>query len=274
MTMGMNKHFYLRLAVIAAALLAAPGQASAQNVGETIGEAYDLKSNELLYRETHCVSSDTAAREVIYRNHEGRLLARKLLDYSSGATTPSFVQHNLYSRELIEVALKDDNLTMTVQEIGNPEPKKALSTQTDEKLPVVIDAGFDVFVRDHWETLVAGDKKYFLFPFAERSSLVELRIGPTSCSYDNETDQCFRLDLSNWFLRMLVAPIELGYDVESKRLARYRGLSNIGDENGNGQVVDIQYRYRDLPQRACRIADQPLTDERLRVSLSPDDAES
>ena len=75
----------------------------------------------------------------------------------------------------------------------------------------IIDAGFDEFVRNHWDSLVAGEKKRFLFPFAERDSLVELRIKPAACNYPTETDQCFKLELSNWFVRMLVKPIELGF---------------------------------------------------------------
>ena len=52
-------------------------------------------------------------------------------------------------------------------------------------------------------------------------------------------------------------PIELGYDAELKRLVRYRGLSNIGDGKGQGQVVDIRYRYEDLPQEACDLEPVP-----------------
>ena len=48
---------------------------------------------------------------------------------------------------------------------------------------------------------------------------------------------------------MVVKPIELGYDPELRRLTRFRGLSNIGDENGNGLVVDIKYDYQDIPRR-------------------------
>ena len=222
-----------------------------QGMLQTVGEAYDLKSDELLYRETHCVSGDRSARQVTYENDEGRMIARKVVDYRSGQTTPSFVQHNLYSREMIEVALGDDGIRMSVRDSDGDQLKKTSTAQPEAGLPVVIDAGFDVFVRNNWEDLVAGEKKRFLFPFADRSSLVELRIRAAQCSYAGDSDQCFKLELSNWFLRIVVAPIELGYDAETRQLARYRGLSNIGDENGDGLVVDIKYNYQDL---SCRKA--------------------
>ena len=83
-----------------------------------------------------------------------------------------------------------------------------------------------------------------------------MRIKPAACNYQTETDQCFKLELSNWFVRMLVNPIELGYDPELRRLTRYRGSSNIGDGKGNGLVVDIRYDYQDVPAQACSVNDQ------------------
>ncbi len=59
---------------------------------------------------------------------------------------------------------------------------------------------------------------------------------------------------------MLADPIELGYDAADRRLTRYRGLSNIGDGSGNGQVVDIRYEYDDIPSQACAIPGQTLSD--------------
>jgi hypothetical protein len=65
--------------------------------------------------------------------------------------------------------------------------------------------------------------------------------------------------MNNWLLRMLVAPIELGYDAKLKRLTRYRWLSNIGDGKGEGLVVDIRYNYQDVPAMACGVNDLKLT---------------
>ena len=152
---------------------------------------------------------------------------------------------------------------------GEAEPKKVKTTQPRAKLPVVIDAGFDGFVRENWDELVAGQSKAFQFPFADRSTLMTLRIGPVSCSYESENDQCFRLELSNWFLRLLAAPIELGYDADSRLLTRYRGLSNIGDGSGNGLVVDIRYRYGDIPERVCREDRSKITDRLDQLEVLP-----
>lgn len=258
MTIGIKMKHFLHLLLALTALATAPGTYATESSGRAIGEARDLKTDEFLYREIYCANGNPDEMEVIYRNDEGNLLARKLLDYSSGRTTPSFVQQNFYSSEVIEVGLTAGNVTMTVVDAANSETKKASSTRTDGQVPVVIDAGFDEYVRNNWDSLLAGDKHSFLFPFAERDKLVELRIKKSACTYPSGTHQCFRLELSNWFIRMLVSPIELGYDPELQRLMRYRGLSNIGDGKGNGSVVDIRYDYQEIPERACSISDQAL----------------
>ncbi len=243
-----------------AALLTLPGAVWAQPVGQTVGEAYDLSSDELLYRETHCLVADAGTRDVIYQNDAGDLIAHKRVNYASGEFTPSFVQQNFYSRQRIEVAMDEGRVHMAVLDEANPDAAEISSDAPDADVQVVIDAGFDPFVRNHWDELVGGEIKKFAFPFAARSSLIDLRIRGYSCSYETETDQCFRLELSNWFLRLLADPIELGYDATERRLTRYRGLSNIGDGEGNGQVVDIRYQYDDIPAQACAIPIQILSD--------------
>ena len=232
--------------------------------GEVVGEAYDLESGELLYRETHCVSQDRLERKVLYRDGDDRLIAIKKLDYRSGAMTPSFEQHNLYSSESIEVAMSDRDLTMTVRDATREAPLKTASARAGEQAPLVIDAGFDPFIRANWDSLVKGEKLEFQFPVADRTDLVQLRLRSQSCSYDSQNQQCFRLELANWLLRMLVAPVELGYDAEARQLSRYRGLSNIGDENGDGQVVDIRYDYEQVPPMACHAVEQLLTENSFR----------
>ena len=245
----MKRFLQLWTAVCLLALVG--GAQSSERMTQTTSEAFDLESGELLYREVHCVNADVTEREVFYKAPDGELLARKLVDYRSGATTPSFEQQNFYSNETIRVGLEAGQVNMVIVDNDSQQTRSQSAVKPGDKLPVVIDAGFDEFVREHWDQLVAGEKLEFQFPFADRETLVELRIGPLACSYETSTDQCFRLDLANWFFRLLVAPIELGYDREDRQLVRYRGLSNIGDGNGNGLVVDLRYDYKNAPGTSC-----------------------
>lgn len=217
-----------------------------------VGNAYELDGSDLLYTETHCKINNRAS-EVFYQSSDGKLIAHKALDYQSGSYTPSFVQHNLQSNEKVQVSFDEQSVLMSIKGANDKEQQDKHSITDISSKPVVIDAGFDQFVRRNWDELVAGKSMQFQFPLASRSTMISLQIAPSSCQYETETDQCFTLEASSWFFRMLSSPIELGYDAKLVRLNRFRGLSNINDENGNGLIVDIKYRYPETVGEACQI---------------------
>ncbi len=241
--------FRLILLLLLPALQNAVANQSAEYV---VGDAFGLKSNDYLYRETHC-GIDELTSEVIYQQRDGTLIAHKTLDFQSGPTTPSFVQHGIQANEKIKVSFEQQAVSMSVINSAGKELENSHSVVDVEVTPLVIDAGFDGFVRANWEGLVSGETRRFQFPLASRASLISLQVKSSTCSYETDTDLCFTLEPANWFFRMLASPIELGYDANLARLTRYRGLSNINDENGKGLVVDIRYRYQPTPGTACSI---------------------
>ena len=234
------------------------GEASQTDV-HVVGEAFGLKNAEFMYLETHCKRQHKMDGEVFYQRQDGSLIARKLLDFRSGKLTPSFVQHNIQANEKISISYDQTEVSMSVISNGKEQLDKKIPIAKGASLPIVIDAGFDTFIRDNWDKLDSGETRWFLFPLASRSRLISLRVRPATCSYETEADRCFKLEPSNWLFRMLAAPIELGYDASKVRLTRYRGLSNINDENGDGMVVDIRYSYEDKPGLACSVGTHSLT---------------
>ena len=217
-----------------------------------VGNAYELDGSNLLYTETHCKINNRAS-EVFYQSGDGKLIAHKALDYQSGSYTPSFVQHNLQSKEKVKVSFDEQSVFMSMTGPDDSEQEDKHSVTDTARKPVVIDAGFDQFVRRNWDSLVSGKSMEFQFPLASRSTMISLQISPSSCRYETETDQCFTLEAASWMFRLLSSPIELGYDEKLVRLTRFRGLSNINDENGNGLIVDIKYQHPVSVGEACQI---------------------
>jgi hypothetical protein len=241
-----------RRPLLALCLLALIHQAHARPlVAQTIGEAFDQNTNELLYSETHCVSQDALTREVLYRNTEEQLIAYKVLRYDSGPMTPSFEQRNLYSNEIVAIEWQRGTILVTSGEDIADGKTRSVSLLPRAESPIVIDAGFDAFVIGNWDSLVGGREKRFQFPVAALEAMVELRIESAPCSYDTQTDQCFTLEVDNWLIRMVADAIELGYNSQLRRLTRFRGVSNISDVSGASLVVDIHYRYQYLAALQC-----------------------
>ena len=107
----------------------------------------------------------------------------------------------------------------------------------------MVDAGFDNYVRQRWTELMGADPVRFPFLVAGRDSPLAMRAGPDRQSECNPAQLCLQVELDSWLLRMLVAPITLTYDRESRRLLRFKGISNLKDAAGNSQSVDIRYQY-------------------------------
>jgi hypothetical protein len=219
-----------------------------------IGDAYDVDEQQLLYREYHFYSEDLLDHKVIYKNPEGQELAVKTLNYRSGLSTPSFIQKSFIYPQSLSVSMQDKQLFFEYISVDDQLEKKQLKA----KQPLVIDAGFDNYIRMNWDDLIVGNAVDFYFPAVARLSLFKLRLKGQECSYASDDDQCFVINSANWFISLVLAPIELGYDKKTQKLSRFRGLANLTDEAGKGLEVDIKYNY----QLSCEI-DTPCTNVAL-----------
>ena len=231
----------------------------------SVGEAFAIDSEELLYRETHCQSDDKLKRDVLYKNPDGEPIAYKSIDYRNGFSTPSFKQTNFQTSEETKVTVDKNMVTLSFTDVNREQTQKTFEKNAFSDLPMVIDAGFDAYIRENWDSLVSGEEQQFQFPLVTRTALIELQVSASSCSFESENSQCFTLEMSNWLYRMLADPIELGYDLSEKHLIRYRGLANIEDENGKGLDVDIRYYYRDLPQQSCVLDEKALVSQKALI---------
>jgi hypothetical protein len=225
-------------------LLSPPLSHSVDHLYElVVGDATGLQSGENLYKEVHCGAENELPSDVYYQSSDGVLIAHKALNYKSGRTTPSFFQTDTLNEGKVAVNFDQKALVMSIIDGDGTERNRQYKVSALEKTPIVIDAGFDVFIRDNWQTLLSGQILFFQFPLVSRFQLISLQVKKSLCEYEANTDQCFTLEPSNWLFRMLASPIELGYDSTLRRLNRYRGLSNINKANGDDLVVDIKYQY-------------------------------
>jgi hypothetical protein len=246
MKYSMNKKVkFIQLSALLFLLTPLLSHSADQFYEQVVGEATELQSGESLYKEIHCGAASELPSDVYYQSSDGALIAHKTLDYQSGPTTPSFTLNYALNQEKVTVQFDQETLMMAKTARDGAESDRQYQVSALDEIPIVIDAGFDVFIRDNWQNLVSGEAKVFQFPLVSRFQLISLRVNKSFCQYETKTDQCFALEPANWLFRMLASPIELGYDSTLMRLNRYRGLSNINDTNGDGLVVDIKYQYRE-----------------------------
>lgn len=187
-----------------------------------VGNAYDRDSKELLYSEYHYCSIDALQCKVEYQDGASEPITHKILDY----------RRSLNSPELFVKAYREE------------EDQRFAVSDTED---LVVDAGFDNFVRSQWENLAGGAAVVFPFqplgfdkPLTMRASERNTKRSELECS---ESKLCLTVRVDSWFLGLIASPIELVYSRGDRRLLSFSGVSNIRGTRGEPLYVDINYRY-------------------------------
>lgn len=211
-----------------------PSVVSAQNF---VGYAYDIETKKLAYTEHHQYMSETS-HKVIYKEVDGKKFAEKTIDYQGGFTSPSIEQTNNRNGEHIKIVKKDNKLWVEYKE----NAKQAVDLEELNVTPsLVVDAGFDHFINQQWNTLVQG--KELVVDYLVPSSLAAYQLSIQQYDCDNEQQYCFTISASNFFISMFADQLRLSYDRSTRKLISFQGRSNICDENGDYQDVLITYDY-------------------------------
>lgn len=202
---------------IGLALFVCKGEAAESNA---LGRAFDQETGNFLYSEHHSCSEGALECSVEYRDDSGALIVHKELDYRGSLYGPALRIRD-YRRET------------------------TLVVEPTEQRDVVVDAGFDNFVRSQWSSLSTGESVKFPFlvvGFDKPLNMIAKVDNSKPCS---DRELCLEVSLDSWFLGLLAKPISLVYSIEEKKLLRYQGISNIRNEEGDALSVDIYYRYGD-----------------------------
>jgi hypothetical protein len=185
---------------------------------DVVGEAVDPKTGETLYLEYYYCTDDALKCSVVYLRPNQELIASKQLDYEPSLKAPELTFRDFRTDRELSISPPDQD--------------------------VVVDAGFDNFVRLQWQDLMAGEEVVFPFRLVNREKPLTMRASREDgeCA---DGQLCLQVRLDSWLLGALVDPIELIYDRGSQRLRRFQGISNLKSDEGRSQKVEIRYQYAD-----------------------------
>jgi hypothetical protein len=209
---------------------------------QVIGEASDLKTKELRYREYHYYSDTGLEHRVIYKEPSGETIADKSLNYNSGLSEPTVEQQNTLCGEYFQVRPTENNKRLQISyraEEGNRTREKTINRPDD----VVIDAGFNHYVRQKWDDLVSGKTVEFSYLAPSRLRTYSFKAEAVRCEGDKDSTSCFIIAPDVWYLNIALDPIVLTYDNSSRELISFAGLGNIADKKCDYMAVNIHYTY-------------------------------
>lgn len=198
------------------------------------GIAYHSEDGAPAYREIHYLLGDE--RFVVYTCPDGQPFARKTIREGADAQAPDF-------------SMLDARWGYREGVRGSGESREAFVQRTPEQaeksapldLPPdgVIDAGFDAYVRGHWDALARGDTLRFKFLVPSKRTFYAFDLSRIDSASD-ATRLTLRLALGTWYA-FLAPHIDVTYDRSSRRLLRFAGMSNIRDAQLKNLDVRIEF---------------------------------
>lgn len=201
------------------------------------GAAYASDSDTLLYRETHFLRAGAGGLEhiVLFRCPNGRPFARKVSRDDGDAQAPDFEMTDARLGYREGVRRIDGRREVYVQRsAAQPEQSAILQVPADG----VIDMGFEVFARHHWDELQRDDTLRLNFLVPSRRTFYAFKVNRIAADAKAGT-VTFRLAVSSW-VAFLLPHIDVTYEVATRRLVRYVGLSNVRDLNGKNYRVHYE----------------------------------
>ena len=231
--------------VACAVLLLAPALAAAKaEVRFEQGKAWDPGRTRLMYTESHWTTSENNVlknRTVVYRCADGTPFARKEINYTRSALAPEFSFNDV--RFNYQEGLRWQN--------DRPELWFVRDSRRQQKLlgnsgTLVADAGFDVFVKNQWPALSAARRQSLQFAVPSRLTSYGFNLQRiNSLPFNKEPAQSFKLSIDGW-LGFIAPNLEITYSRNTKRLLRFKGLSNILNNQGEKPVIArIEFPLRD-----------------------------
>lgn len=204
--------------------------------------AYAPESNTLLYSEEHretWASGKMLASKVRYYGPNKHLLAEKTIDFRKNRLAPDFVLNDFRDGYQEGATLAGNRIKVVARRNGDqPLKQKKLKVPA----PVVVDGGFNEYVLQHWDALLAGQRLQFHFVAPIEQDYFTFTIKRKQLqSVEGRTHLQLEMKPDSSLVRLFVAPVLLTYDVADRHLLRFEGMTNLNNEQGKSTIARLVY---------------------------------
>ena len=218
-----------------------------------VGEAYDLDSGQLIYREHHAFEykdGELSTALVQYRRADGELIGEKTLNFEPDLYLPAF-RTSLYEKRYIEGLRHVGDGQVELFRRG-PGDDKDDTKRIRRRSQMAGDAGFNTYVFSRFDELLSGEA--ITFHFAAPNRLMDVKFKAQRIE-DGEVEGMpvvrFKVAIAS-LLSLFLDPLILAYDPETRHLIEYRGLSNVRDESG--ELYEVRIVYPELIRKPGALA--------------------
>ncbi len=208
------------------------------------GKATDLKTGKFVYSDHHKEFFRNGKHDysdIEYKDNTGKVFGKKRIEFYNNPLVPTFETEDFRDGYTEGAVVKGRSVRLYFKrKKEDPIEEKTI----EPNLPAVMDGGFDHFVKENWDELYA--EKRMGFRFLAPVQLDDYKFAVDFIKKDKWKDRdalYLKLEVDNFVLKRVVNPFFLVYDIKTRRILQFEGLSNINDENGKSLRVKITYDY-------------------------------
>ena len=195
---------------------------------------------ELEFMEEHIVEyqgEQIVASKTIYYDADFNKIGEQVSDFEHGPQFGSYEFIDERLQYLDGARVMPNQILIYCQDTGGGNIKKK-SLRRDSRQ--IVGQGFHQFIVANLDSLVQDEVISAKLVLPAQLDQFDIRISKHQIA-DNRIH--VRIDLNNWFLRLFTPHLEAEYDLTTRRLISYRGLSMIADKAGKTMEVAVFYDY-------------------------------
>lgn len=207
------------------------------------GSAIESESKKPIYDESHQVEYDgQLVKKVIttYTNSSGKEIAKLTSIFNSNSQLPDteFIDLRTGNKEL--TSLKGNDYKITTISSAGKKKEGTLSVKDN----LVCGQGYHNYIIKNLDSFKLNEKRElkFIIPSMRDYFTFDLTyLG--ALNKDNQDEVTFRLDITNWILKMFADKIQVTYSKKDKVLLRYEGLTNLQNDKGDNYDAILTYSF-------------------------------
>lgn len=195
---------------------------------------------ELEFLEEHIVKyeNDRIAKiKTIYYDAGLKKIGEQVSDFSHGPQFGSYDFKDERLRYHDGARVMSDQILIYCKEAPEAGIKEKYLRKDSNQ---IVGQGFHQFIVTNLDSLVQGAIISAKLVLPAHMDQFDIRIYKRKI--ENGRIQ-IQIELDNWFLRLFTPHLEAEYDLSSRRLLYYRGLSMISDLSGKTVEVEVSYDY-------------------------------
>ena len=212
----------------------------AQANGDTfVGKAVNEKGI-LEYVEYHTViyeNGNVSESQTIYYDANNNKIGELISEYSFGPQFGSYDFRDIRAQHQDGAKVAVDRIRLYRKQSPENDIEETYVAKEENQ---IVGQGFHQFIVHNLEQIAQGEVFQIQLVLPSRLDQYEFRIRKRKINGDT---LYIRLEIDNWLLRMFAPHVDAEYDLKTRHLLRYEGISNLEDASGKHKKVTITYSY-------------------------------